>query len=253
MRPIDHYERQLHAQGFRLIAGVDEAGRGALAGPLLAAAVILPGDFEVDGLADSKLLTPHQRDEWFDRIREAAVSVAVCRSFPRRIDARGLHVCNLRLLRLAIKSLDVRPDFVLTDGFPMPGVRLPHLSIKKGDAVTASVAAASVVAKVTRDRMMDRYHRRFPRYGFDHHRGYGTASHRAAIARYGPCPIHRMSFKGMSLYMEDRETYLRLYGRDLPEATIPPSSEDEGGLPEPLEPDDRPVVVDLEDLGGPDR
>ena len=232
MWPIDHYERQLHAEGFRLVAGVDEAGRGALAGPLMAAAVILPEGFDIEGLADSKLLTPLQRDHWFERIRGSAVSVAVCRSFPRRIDTRGLHVSNLRLLHLAIKALDVRPDFVLTDGFPLPGVPLPHLSIKKGDVVTASVAAASVVAKVTRDRAMDRYHRRYPQYGFDHHRGYGTPSHRAAIARYGPCPIHRMSFKGMGLYMEDRETYLRLYGRDLPETV------------------EAPAVVDLDEPGG---
>jgi ribonuclease HII len=239
MRPIDHYERQLHAQGFRLIAGVDEAGRGALAGPLLAAAVILPWDFHVDGLADSKLLTPRQRDEWFDRIREAAVSVAVCRSFPRRIDTRGLHVSNLRLLRLAIRSLDIRPDFVITDGFPMPGVRLPHLSIKKGDAVTASVAAASVVAKVTRDRMMDRYHRRYPQYGFDHHRGYGTASHRAAIAEFGPSPIHRMSFKGMDLYMTDRERYVALYARNgtVEEAVQPGAPPAEASGPERADPE----------------
>lgn len=212
-RPIDHYERQLHAEGFRLVAGVDEAGRGALAGPLVAAAVILPELFDPDGLADSKVLSPGQREDWFGRIRSVAVSVAVCRAFPRRIDHRGLHVSNLALLRAAIRSLDVCPDFVLTDGFVLRGVRLPHLSIKKGDAVTASVAAASVIAKVTRDRIMDRYHRRFPQYGFDHHRGYGTASHRAAIARYGPSPIHRMSFKGMTLYFDDPETYQRLYAR----------------------------------------
>jgi len=152
------------------------------------------------------------------------------------------------LLRLAIKALDIRPDFVLTDGFPLPGVRLPHLSIKKGDAVTASVAAASVVAKVTRDRMMDRYHRRFPRYGFDQHRGYGTPSHRAAIARYGPCRIHRMSFKGMGLYMEDRETYLRLYGRDLPQPSVTVEEDRRGGVPEPLDPENEPAVIDLENL-----
>jgi ribonuclease HII len=216
--PIDHYERQLHAEGFRLIAGVDEAGRGALAGPLVAAAVILPEPFDCGGLADSKLLTPLQRQEWFGRIRSVAVSVSVCRAYPRRIDHRGLHVSNLALLRSAIRSLDVSPDFVLTDGFALRAVRAPQLSIKKGDVITASVAAASVIAKVTRDRIMDRYHRRFPQYGFDHHRGYGTASHRAAIARYGPTPIHRMSFKGMTLYFEDRETYLRLYARDLEES-----------------------------------
>src|SRR5712691_4028473 len=246
MRPIDHYERQLHAQGFRLVAGVDEAGRGALAGPLLAAAVILPWPFDVEGLADSKLLTPLQRDVWFDRIRGGAVAISVCRSFPRRIDARGLHVSNLRLLRLAIKALDVRPDFVLTDGFPMPGVRLPHLSIKKGDVVTASVAAASVVAKVTRDRMMDRYHRRYPRYGFDRHRGYGTPSHRAAIARYGPCAIHRMSFKGMGLYMEDRETYVRLYRKDhLLRSPVSGNGDPSAVEPEAIDLDEEPVTVDL--------
>ena len=216
VKPIDHYERRLHAEGFRLIAGVDEAGRGALAGPLVAATVILPEVFDIEGLADSKLLTPLQRDDWFDRIRLAAVSISVCRAFPRRIDHRGLHLSNLALLRMAIRTLDVRPDFVLADGFALPGVRLPHLSVKKGDAVTMSVAAASVVAKVTRDRIMERYHRRYPLYGFDHHRGYGTASHRAAIARFGPCPIHRMSFKGMDLYLSDRDTYVRLYARGDP-------------------------------------
>jgi ribonuclease HII len=192
---------------------VDEAGRGALAGPLVAAAVILPDPFDCEGLADSKLLTPAQREAWFDRIREQAVSIAICRVLPRRIDHRGLHVSNLALLRAVIRSLDPPPEFVLTDGFALRRVRVPQLSIKKGDVVTASVAAASVVAKVTRDRIMERYHRRFPQYGFDRHRGYGTASHRAAIAQYGPCPIHRMSFKGMTLYIQDRETYVRLYAR----------------------------------------
>jgi ribonuclease HII len=215
-KAIDHDERRLHAQGFALVAGVDEAGRGALAGPLFAAAVILPDDFVVDGLADSKVLTPQQRDEWYDKIRARAISIGVCRAFPSRIDHRGLHVSNLFLLRRAIRTLDVLPEFVLTDGFPLRGVGLPQLSIKKGDVVTASVAAASVIAKVTRDRMMDRYHRRFPQYGFDRHKGYGTASHRAAIARYGPSPIHRMSFKGMDLYLTDREKYVSLYSRNGP-------------------------------------
>lgn len=213
-RPIDHYERRLLAAGFRRVAGVDEAGRGALAGPLVAAAVILPEGFDVEGLADSKLLTPGQRDVWFERIRARAVAVAVCRAFPRRIDHRGLHVSNLALLRQAIRSLPVPPDFALSDGFALRGLRgLPRLSIKKGDAVAASVAAASIVAKVTRDRAMDRYHRRYPQYGFDRHRGYGTATHRDAIARFGPSPIHRMSFKGMDLYGTDPETYRRLYLR----------------------------------------
>jgi ribonuclease HII len=212
-RAIDHYEKRLRAQGFALIAGADEAGRGALAGPLVAAAVILPDGFDVEGLADSKALTPLQRDDWFDKIQAAALSVAVCRAFPRRIDHRGLHVSNLFLLKRVLRELPLQPEFVLSDGFHLSGLRLPHLSIKKGDEVTATVAAASIVAKVTRDRIMDRYHRRYPQYGFDRHRGYGTMSHRAAIAEFGPSPIHRMSFKGMNLYATDRETYERLYLR----------------------------------------
>jgi ribonuclease HII len=212
--PISHYERLLFGQGFRRIAGADEAGRGALAGPLVAAAVILPEWFDCEGLEDSKLLTPIQRDLWYERIQGAAIAVAVVRALPRRIDRNGLHVSNIALLREAIARLQPRPDFVLTDGFPLRGLRMPTLSMKKGDAVTASVAAASVMAKVTRDRMMDRYHRRYPRYGFDHHRGYGTPSHRAAIARYGPTPIHRRSFRGMDLYATDPDEYRRLYGRN---------------------------------------
>jgi ribonuclease HII len=221
--PIDRFERRLRDEGFRLVAGVDEAGRGALAGPLVAAAVILPEGFEVDGLADSKLLTALQRDDWFERITLRAVSISVCRAFPGRIDRRGLHRSNLALLRKALTCLDVRPDFVLTDGFPLRGLRIPHLGIKKGDAVTASVAAASVVAKVTRDRIMIRYHRRYPQYGFAQHVGYGTASHRAAIARYGPSPIHRMSFKGMVMYAEDAAAYRATYG----EADLEPGAHDE--------------------------
>jgi ribonuclease HII len=216
---IDQYERRLRAAGFALIAGADEAGRGALAGPLLAAAVILPEGFDCSGLRDSKQLTALQRDHWYDRIQAGAVAVAVCKAFPRRIDHRGLHVSNLKLLRQALNRLSVVPDFVLTDGFRLRAIRVPNLSVKKGDAVCASVAAASVVAKVTRDRMMDRYHRRFPEYGWDQNRGYGTAGHRAAIAEFGPSPIHRMSFKGLKMYMEEPWKYQALYrrGKDEPE------------------------------------
>lgn len=125
------------------------------------------------------------------------MAISVCRAMPTRIDHRGLHRTNLWLLRRAVRRLDVRPDYVLTDGWPIGRVGLPCLSIKKGDAVTASVAAASIVAKVVRDRIMDRYHRRFPAFGFDHNRGYGTADHLDALRRLGPTPIHRLSFKGV--------------------------------------------------------
>ena len=194
---LDRYERGLRAQGFRLIAGVDEAGRGALAGPLVAAAVILPEGFDLEGIGDSKQLTANQREVAFERISASAVAVSVGRCMPSRIDRRGLHKTNVWLLRRCVTTLTVVPDYVLTDGFPVKRLEVPNLSIKKGDAVTASVAAASIVAKVTRDRMMDRYHRRFPAYGFDHNRGYGTEEHRNAIRRLGPTPIHRYSFKGL--------------------------------------------------------
>jgi ribonuclease HII len=181
-----------------LIAGADEAGRGALAGPLVAAAVILPEGFPLEGIADSKMLTALQRERAFVRIRAGAVAVAVCRATPSRIDSRGLHKSNMFLLRRALNELEPEPDFVLTDGWPVRGVAFPHLSIRKGDAVTASVAAASIVAKVTRDRTMDRYHRRFPQYGFDSNKGYGTRRHWDALVAHGPTPIHRRSFKGVA-------------------------------------------------------
>ena len=188
---LGRYERGLRAQGFRLIAGVDEAGRGALAGPLVAAAVILPEGFDLDGINDSKALTANQRAVAFDRIVAGAVAWSVRRCMPTRIDRRGLQRSNVSLLRRCVTTLAVQPDYVLSDGFPVRRLSVPNLSIKKGDAVTASVAAASIIAKVTRDRMMDRYHRRFPDYGFDHNRGYGTDEHRDALRRFGPSPIHR--------------------------------------------------------------
>ena len=188
---LGRYERRLREQGFRLIAGVDEAGRGALAGPLVAAAVILPEDFDLAGIGDSKALTRLQREAGYARISTGAIAVSMRKAMPTRIDRRGLHKSNIFLLRRAIRTLPVRPDYILTDGWPVRGMPLPHLSIKKGDAVTASVAA------VLRDRMMDRYHRRFPEYGFDHNRGYGTRFHWDTLERLGPTPIHRMSFKGV--------------------------------------------------------
>jgi ribonuclease HII len=203
---LDRYERELRDQGFHRIAGADEAGRGALAGPLVAAAVILPAGFDLDGVNDSKVLTANQREVAYERIVRDALAWSVCRCMPGRIDRRGLHKSNVWLLRRCVTTLGVAPDYVLTDGFPVRRLPVPILSIKKGDAVTASVAAASIVAKVTRDRMMDRYHRRFPVYGFDHNRGYGTKEHRDAIRRHGPSPIHRYSFKGLRTGYYDEPT-----------------------------------------------
>ncbi len=190
---LDRYERVLRSQGFARIAGVDEAGRGALAGPLVAAAVILPDEFDRTGLRDSKLLSAKQRSEQHHRIM-ASCRVEICRVSPATIDQRGLHRCNLALLRRAAAQFDPPPDYALTDGFPVPRMPVPSLSIKKGDMVTASIAAASIVAKVTRDRIMDALHRKYPEFGFDANRGYGTPDHLDALERLGPTRVHRLSF-----------------------------------------------------------
>jgi len=190
---LGRYERTLREQGFERIAGADEAGRGALAGPLVAAAVILSEGFGLEGIDDSKLLTRNQREEAYARI-VAEACFAVAKAEPNVIDLRGLHRTNIALLRRAVKALRPEPDYVLTDGFPVPRIPFPALGVKKGDAVAASVAAASIVAKVTRDRIMDRLHRRHPAFGFDHNRGYGTPEHLAVLDRLGPSPVHRFSF-----------------------------------------------------------
>jgi ribonuclease HII len=195
---LGRFERGLRAHGFAAVAGADEAGRGALAGPLVAASVILPSGFDLDGIADSKVLTKLQRERAYERIVADAVAWSVCKVTPARIDRRGLHRSNIWLLRRAVRQLPVTPDYVLTDGFPVRRLGVPALAMKKGDAVAACVAAASIVAKVTRDRMMERYARRFRAYGFERNRGYGTREHWEALDRVGPCPIHRLSFRGVA-------------------------------------------------------
>ncbi|MEX2556260.1 MAG: ribonuclease HII [Actinomycetota bacterium] len=197
MRPDGAIERELHDQGFALVAGVDEVGRGALAGPLVAGAVILPDDFDLPGLNDSKLLTPKQRDVLAVKIRAQAVALTLVRVTPAIIDRRGLHKSNIRALRAAIARLEPRPNYALSDGFSVPRMPVPTLSIRKGDRVAASVAAASIVAKVVRDRTMRRLHRRFPEFGFASNKGYGTREHWTALRAHGPTPVHRMSFKGV--------------------------------------------------------
>lgn len=193
---LDRYEALLRAQGFARVAGVDEAGRGALAGPLVAAAVVIPEAFDREGIRDSKLLSPARREELYERI-VVGCAVAVVKAQPETIDRRGLHKTNLALLRRAARALDPAPDYVLCDGFPVPRIPFPSLSIKKGDAVTTCVAAASIVAKVTRDRIMDRLDRRYPGFGLGSNRGYGTPDHFLALERHGPTDVHRLSFAGV--------------------------------------------------------
>lgn len=191
------YERALARAGFAAVAGADEAGRGACAGPLVAAACILPAK-AIMGLNDSKKLTPRRREQLFDEIVELAVSWSVVRVEPAECDALGMHVADLEGLRRAVLRLDPPPDFVLTDGFPVDGLGAPSLAMWKGDAVAASVAAASVLAKVTRDRIMTDYAAEFPGYDFDVHKGYCTKAHQERLDVLGPCAIHRMKWDNVA-------------------------------------------------------
>jgi ribonuclease HII len=190
------YERVLQRSGFSHVAGADEAGRGACAGPLVVAAVVLPPGRrgEVAGLADSKLLTEKAREAAYDEVVARALSWSVVVVPPQEVDRCGLHVMNVRAMRQAVARLDPAPSYVLTDGFPIAGMPAPTLAVWKGDRVAACVAAASVVAKVTRDRMMAELHERYPDYGFAVHKGYVVPEHRAALRRHGPCPEHRFSY-----------------------------------------------------------
>jgi ribonuclease HII len=190
-------ETRLNQAGFEWVAGADEVGRGALAGPLVAAAVILPPGADIDGLRDSKLCTRLQRERIAKEIHEVALSVAVVRVRPDRIDRDGLQRCNLQALRRALKRLDIVPDYVLLDAFRIKRLKWPGLAVKKADVVSKNVAAASIVAKVYRDRSMRRYHRRYPEYGFATNVGYGTSEHWSALKRFGPCDIHRRSYFGV--------------------------------------------------------
>jgi ribonuclease HII len=190
------YERALRRAGMGLIAGVDEAGRGACAGPLVAGAAILkPGKSgEIPGLADSKLLTEKARERVYAQVLKRALSWSVVVLESEECDRLGMHVANVEALRRSLARLDVRPSYVLTDGFPVDGLEVPGLAMWKGDRVAACISAASVVAKVTRDRIMARLHEDYPVYDFLTHKGYITPTHTAALEQYGPCPIHRRRF-----------------------------------------------------------
>ena len=190
------YERALRRAGLDPIAGVDEAGRGACAGPLVAAAVILPDGQrgQVPGLADSKLLTPKARERCYAQVLRRALAWSAVVIESEECDRLGMHVANLEALRRCIALLDVRPAYVLTDGFPVDGFEVPGLAVWKGDRVAACIAAASVVAKVTRDALMTELHEQYPVYDFATHKGYITDQHSAALREHGPCAVHRRRF-----------------------------------------------------------
>jgi ribonuclease HII len=197
-----YFENRAQQQGFVQIAGVDEAGRGPLAGPVVAAAVILPDSFVLPGLTDSKKLSPKRREQLFPRIREQAVAIGVGILSAAEIDELNILQATLRAMTLALQRLRIPADFVLVDGISPIPLALPQQTIKQGDSRSLSIAAASVMAKVLRDRLMVAYDRRYPGYGLARHKGYGTVEHRAAIARRGPCPLHRKTFAGVREHLE---------------------------------------------------
>ncbi len=200
------YERVLARAGLAPVAGIDEAGRGACAGPLVVAAVALDPRRRSDppGVADSKALTAAAREAAYEEVVARALARHVVVIPCGDIDALGLHVCNLAGMRRALAGLAVRPGYVLTDGFPVRGLAVPALAMWKGDEVAACVAAASIVAKVTRDRIMKGLHPQYPQYGFAWHKGYSTPSHMAALEEHGPCPEHRRSFVNVAQVIRAR-------------------------------------------------
>jgi len=200
------YERALARAGLAPVAGIDEAGRGACAGPLVVAAVALDPRRRSDpaGVADSKALTAAAREAAYEEVMAHALAWHVVVIPSADIDALGLHVCNVTGMRRALAGLAIRPGYVLTDGFPVRGLAVPALAMWKGDEVAACVAAASIVAKVTRDRIMKGLHPQYPQYGFAWHKGYSTPSHMAALEEHGPCPEHRTSFVNVAQVIRAR-------------------------------------------------
>ena len=194
LQELHKYETDLLQKGYRYIAGTDEVGRGPLAGPVMAAAVILAPDTFFPGLNDSKKVTPAKREELAAQIKEKALAWQVVSSSVEEIDRINILQASLLAMNKAINSLSTQPEFVLVDAVTIPGMKIPQLPIIRGDSLSASIAAASVLAKVTRDELMRAYSKEYPEYGFEQHKGYGTAEHMEAIRSYGPCPIHRRTF-----------------------------------------------------------
>lgn len=187
-------EREYAEKGYRLICGADEAGAGPLAGAVYAAAVMLPLGLEIEGLNDSKKLSEKKREALFDVIQEKAVAWAVDRVDADEIDATNILVARLKAMDMCIDMLEPRPDFALIDGNRDKGIRCPHIAVVKGDSRSANIAAASILAKVSRDRYMVALDEVYPEYGFAKHKGYPTKAHYEALRKYGPCPIHRRTF-----------------------------------------------------------
>lgn len=188
------FEKEALAKGYKSVCGVDEAGRGPLAGPVCAAAVILPEGVIIDGVNDSKKLSEKKRESLFDVIREQALSYSIAYATVDEIEEINILNATMLAMRRAIDGLNVKADYAMIDGNKIPPIDIDAESIVKGDAKSMSIACASILAKVSRDRLLYKYAEEYPMYGFDKHKGYGTKVHREAILKYGPCPYHRKSF-----------------------------------------------------------
>lgn len=188
------FEKKLFNKGYKLIAGIDEAGRGPLAGPVVAASVILPENVFIPGLDDSKKLAPEKRDQLYDVISEKAIALSTGIVDVEVIDSINILNATKMAMETAVRKLAPKPEYILIDAVELPQFSIKQKAIIKGDSKSISIAAASIIAKVTRDRILDKLHNEYPDYGFVHHKGYGTKQHVDAIKKYGVCPIHRMSF-----------------------------------------------------------
>jgi len=203
LRLLDRVEKELRRRGYKLVAGVDEVGRGCLAGHVVAAAVILPEDCVLPGLDDSKKIDAACRERLDAYVRGCAIAVGVGVVEAREIDSRDILRASLSAMRIAVEALRPEPDAVLIDAVAIPGLRRPQLPVVHGDALCSAIAAASIVAKVYRDRLLEELARTYPAYGFEHHKGYGTPEHWEALRAAGPCPEHRLTFHGVVLGLED--------------------------------------------------
>ncbi len=188
------FEKEALAKGYKSVCGVDEAGRGPLAGPVCAAAVILPEGVIIDGVNDSKKLSEKKRESLFDVIREQALSYSIAYATVDEIEEINILNATMLAMRRAIDGLEIKADYAMIDGNKIPQIDIDAECIVKGDAKSMSIACASILAKVSRDRLLYKYAEEYPMYGFDKHKGYGTKVHREAILKYGPCPYHRKSF-----------------------------------------------------------
>ncbi len=195
-RKLQQFERQYAAEGYRAICGIDEVGRGPLAGPVVAGAVILPANCDILYLNDSKQLSEKKREELYDVIMEGAIATGIGMISPERVDEINILQATYEAMRQAIQNLSVKPDILLNDAVTIPKVDIRQIPIIKGDAKSVSIAAASIIAKVTRDRLMVQYDSQYPGYGFAANKGYGAAIHIEALKKLGPTPIHRRTFIG---------------------------------------------------------